>query len=308
VGICVRRFSPRCLFSFVARNQGFRQGVGSAEESQQIYDELEKIDKHMEKMHQTLNDAKKFWEGVNRDLKSVPSASTYSRAKKPPDGMTPGPSVRVPARDVDPILVFNSFQVQELGIERRAEKIHIGLQTVLVAAQQYSHSRGIVKAGKDLVKHASGLTQGSTTILHAQNSVEIQLQSPACDPKSGQKAVSPLIKGLTAFIKGYEKLSSRFAKYQRLIYLLFWFAGTIAAENLTGILLYLAGSNHANISKAVPGKIDDVALANLISKRLSPYLLPFESAFIGITKQLRVVEKRWFELVSLEDAHWTFKI
>ncbi|KAJ7134369.1 hypothetical protein C8R44DRAFT_770324, partial [Mycena epipterygia] len=184
-----------------AEKEGFREGVSSDAESQQIYDELGKIDKHLEQIGETLNCTKYFWEDVDKSLKSASSARASQQAKDPPDGITPGPGV--------------------LGVERRAEKIQTGLSTVCQAAQQYCSSKKILKTGNNLVKDAAGLTTKCTTIVRVQISVVSQLHGQPFDPKSTRKSIPPLTKVLHSAVKGYKKLSLQFEKYAQKIYLLF---------------------------------------------------------------------------------------
>jgi hypothetical protein len=42
--------------------------------------------------------------------------------------------------------------------------------------------------------------------------------------------LSSLTKGLGNLVSGYQKLSLRFTKWDERVYLLFWFAGTIAEK------------------------------------------------------------------------------
>jgi hypothetical protein len=62
--------------------------MASAEESQQIYDELEKIDQGLAKIGETLKESKEFWEGVDRKLSPTPASQ---QMEDPPDGITTGP-------------------------------------------------------------------------------------------------------------------------------------------------------------------------------------------------------------------------
>ncbi|KAJ7869641.1 hypothetical protein B0H13DRAFT_1051543 [Mycena leptocephala] len=189
-----------------ARKAGFEEGVGSAEESSQIQDELDKIDKGLAKIGETLRESKDFWQGVDRKLASVSLAFANQQAKDPPDGITTGP--------------------EELRIERHAGEIHAGLQTVHQAAKQYSNSKKIRKAGDKILKDAADLTKKCTGVVQAQTSVEIQLFGPTCNRKSDRMALSPLTKGLGNLVGGYQKLSLRFTKWAKMVHLLFWFAGT----------------------------------------------------------------------------------
>jgi hypothetical protein len=73
-----------------ARRAGFEEGVASAEESQQIYDELVKIDRGLAKIGEILKESKEFWEGVDRKLSPTPASQ---QMKDPPDGITTGSEV-----------------------------------------------------------------------------------------------------------------------------------------------------------------------------------------------------------------------
>ncbi|KAJ7892205.1 hypothetical protein B0H13DRAFT_2038648, partial [Mycena leptocephala] len=192
-----------------ARKAGFEEGMALAKESQQIYDELEKIDRGLAKIGDTLKESKEFWEGV--DWKLSPT-SAGQQTKDPPDGITTGP--------------------EELRIKRRAENIHAGLELVHQAAQHRSKSKKIRKAGDKIVGDAANLTKNCTDVVQTQTSAEIHLHNPVCDRKSGRKALSPLKKGLGQLVTGYEKLSLRFMKYTEMIYLLVWFAGSTATDKL----------------------------------------------------------------------------
>ncbi|KAJ7830122.1 hypothetical protein B0H13DRAFT_1916060 [Mycena leptocephala] len=196
-----------------ARRAGFEEGVGSAEESQQIYDELEKIDRGLAKIGEILKESKEFWEGVDRKLSPTPASQ---QMKDLPDGITTGS--------------------EELRLGRRAENIHIGLQTVSKAAQHCSKSKKMHKAGDKIVGDAANLTKNSTDVVQTQKSAEIHLRNPVCDRRSGRKALSPLKKGLGQLVTGYEKLSLRFTKYAEMIYLLVWFAGSIATDKLLNFI------------------------------------------------------------------------
>ncbi|KAJ7873942.1 hypothetical protein B0H13DRAFT_1894767 [Mycena leptocephala] len=224
------------------RKAGFEEGMASAEESQQIYDELGKIDRGLAKIGEILKESKEFWEG-------------------------------------------------ELRIERHAEKIHAGLQTVHSAAQHCSKSKKIRKAGDKIVGDAATLTKNCTDVVQTQKSAEIHLHNPVCDQKSGRKALSPLKKGLRQLVTGYEKLSLRFKKYAEMIYLLVWFAGSSATDKLlTDKPEYV-----------------QVAQAELISKGLftssySSYALPFEIVFTSLDRQLHDMRKLWSELVMRVDG------
>ncbi|KAJ7479634.1 hypothetical protein FB451DRAFT_1365385 [Mycena latifolia] len=182
-----------------AKKAGFREGVSSAAEKQQIYDKLEKIDNGLANIRQRLKNSKEFWEGVDRDLKST------QKSTEPPG---------------------------RSKTEAMAHNIQTGLETVHDAAQQYSGSPRILKPGTRLVRRAFNLTKECTAIASTQSSVEAHLQQPTCNPKSGRKVVSPLTKGFGSIAKSYEKLSQEFTKWAHWIYLLFWFAGSTPADKL----------------------------------------------------------------------------
>ncbi|KAJ7866130.1 hypothetical protein B0H13DRAFT_2561617 [Mycena leptocephala] len=251
-----------------ARKAGFEEGVASAEDSQQVYDELEKIDEGLAKIGEILKESKEFWEGVDRKLSPTPGSQ---QTENPPDGITTGP--------------------EELRIERRAEEIHAGLQTVHSAAQPCSKSKKIRKAGDKIVGDAATLIKNCTDVVQTQTSAEIHLHNPVCDRKSGRKALSPLKKGLGQLVTGYEKLSLRFMKYTEMIYLLVWFAGSAATDRLL-------------MDKP---EYVQVAQAELISKGLftssySSHALPFEMAFSRLDRQLHEMRKVWSELVVRVDG------
>ncbi|KAJ7479642.1 hypothetical protein FB451DRAFT_1239464 [Mycena latifolia] len=224
-----------------ARKAGFREGVSSTAESQQIYDDLEKIDNSFVIIGQRLKDSKEFWEGVDRKLNSAPYTPAGQNVKDPPD---------------------------RSGTESVAQKIQTGLETVHGAAQQYSGSPKILKAGTRLVRRASALTKECTTISSTQSSVEVHLQQPNCNPKSGRKAVSPLGKGFVGALD----------------LPLFWFAGSTPADKLR------------------MERPDHVAHAVLLSKGLPSYLLPFESSLTAIERHLRGIQKLWMNLELMGDG------
>ncbi|KAJ7134380.1 hypothetical protein C8R44DRAFT_976986 [Mycena epipterygia] len=226
-----------------AEKDGFKEGVSSDVESQQINDELGKIDKHLERIGETLRRTKDFWEDVDKSFKSASSPRASKQAKDPPS-------------------------LGELGVERRAEEIQTGLSTIYEAAQQYCSSKKMLKTGNDLIKDAVGLTMKCATI--------------PFDPKSTRKSIPPLTKALRSAVKGYKKLSLQFEKYAQKIYLLFWFAGTTTEEKLG-----VERSEHWHYAHEY-----------LQSKRLSPCVLPFESAFIGIERQLRGIQTFWLEVTE----------
>ncbi|KAJ7499619.1 hypothetical protein FB451DRAFT_1205995 [Mycena latifolia] len=188
-----------------ARKAGFRDGVSSVEESQQIYDELGKIESGLANIRQRLKDSKEFWERVDRDLKSAPHTPAGKKANEPPDGSK---------------------------TESMAQKIQTGLETIYDTAQQYSGAPQILKTGTRIVRRASNLTKDCTTLSLTQASVESHLQNPTCNAKSCHKALAPLTKGLGSNAKSYAKLSKQYKEWAGWIYLLFWFAGTTTAEKL----------------------------------------------------------------------------
>ncbi|KAJ7899614.1 hypothetical protein B0H14DRAFT_3423927 [Mycena olivaceomarginata] len=247
-----------------ARGEGFKEGVSSAEESQQIYGELEKIDESLLKIGETLKGSQEYWEKLDQTLKSPPSAPPGQQAEVPPGGITTGHA--------------------ELCVQHQAEKIRTGLYTVCQATLQYANSKKVLKTGKELVKHATDLREDCTTLVLTHSSVEVELWGQGCAPKRSREALSPLRKGLKSAVKGYEKLSLRFTKYAEMIYLLFWFAGTTVAEKM--------GMENP----------DHVAHAVLLSKGLSSYVLPFESAFMGIEHELRGIQDFWRKAESMKDG------
>ncbi|KAJ7479644.1 hypothetical protein FB451DRAFT_1171743 [Mycena latifolia] len=222
-----------------------------------IYDDLEKLDNGFAIIGQQLKDSKEFWEGVDRKLNSAPYTLAGQNIKDPPDGSR---------------------------TESVAQKIQTGLETVHGAAQQYSGSPKILKAGTRLVRRASALTKECTTISSTQSSVEVHLQQPNCNPKSGRKAVSPLGKGFGSLVRSYETLSQEFTKWAHWIYLLFWFAGSTPADKLR------------------MERPDHVAHAVLLSKGLPSYLLPFESSLTAIERHLRGIQKLWMNLELMGDG------
>jgi hypothetical protein len=62
--------------------------MASAAEIQQIYDELEKIDRGLAKIVETLKESKEFWEGADRKLSPT---LAIQQTKDPRDGITTGP-------------------------------------------------------------------------------------------------------------------------------------------------------------------------------------------------------------------------
>ncbi|KAF7332886.1 hypothetical protein MVEN_02393900 [Mycena venus] len=252
-----------------AKSKGFPEGVSSAEESEQIFRELEKIEKSLETINETLKQSLEFWKGVDRSLRS---SSPGQQAKHPPDGISKGPV--------------------EIGAQRQAAKIQTGLHTVCSAAQQYVSSKKILKNGNDLVNRATNLLADCTTVVHAETSVQLTFQSGSPDRKTARKVLSPLTSRLNGLVKGYTRLSSRFAKYAQTTYLLFWFAGSTAAEKF-------------GLDKP---DIDYAAKDELLSKGISSYVLPFESAFMGIERQLLAIQDFWRKAASSKDAPWALGI
>ncbi|KAJ7869652.1 hypothetical protein B0H13DRAFT_2670024 [Mycena leptocephala] len=256
-----------------ARKAGFKEGVGSAEESSQIQDELDKIDKGLAKIGETLRESKDFWQGVDRKLASVSLAFASQQAKDPPDGITTGPEAS-----------------PELRIERHAGKIHAGLQTVHQAAKQRSNSKKIRKAGDRILKDAADLTKKCTGVVHAQTSVEIHLFGPTCNQKSGRTVLSPLTKGLGNLVSGYQKLSLRFTKWAEMVYLLFWFAGT------TDDKMHTDRPDHLQVAQA------ELLAKGLFSSSYSSYALPFETTFMCVDVRLHAMRKFWTEVLVRVDS------
>jgi hypothetical protein len=100
---------------------------------------------------------------------------------------------------------------------------------------------------------------------------------------------------LSSLVKGYIKFAQRFTNYRGWISLLLWYAGSSFEEKLGSrpFLFYFL----APISQSLAAdRCDPLALNNLTSERLSPYALPFESAFIVIHRRLQRMTKFWKEL------------
>ncbi|KAJ7901447.1 hypothetical protein B0H13DRAFT_2336112 [Mycena leptocephala] len=72
-----------------ATAKGFREGVGSAEKCQQIYDKAEKIERSLGTICETLNRSVRYWEpeGVNKSFKNASSPLPGQQAKDPPDAV-----------------------------------------------------------------------------------------------------------------------------------------------------------------------------------------------------------------------------
>ncbi|KAF8189123.1 hypothetical protein K438DRAFT_1971775 [Mycena galopus ATCC 62051] len=241
-----------------ARQSGFREGVCSEEEAQHVYDELGKVDNHLEKISEQLVTAKEFWENVDQRLKSPPSTPVQEQAKDPPNRITTGPL--------------------EFRIESQARKIHTGLQNIHQAAEQYSGSRSMRKAGDYLVRKASKLTTRCATISNTH-----RLQSQFCESKAARKVVAAVTRDFTCIARGYKKVSQKWTKYVRSVLLLFWFAGTTAAQK-RGVERY-----------------DPLAHEVLLSKWLCSQVLPFESAIEGIGKRLHGIQKFWANIRFVGD-------
>ncbi|KAJ6530111.1 hypothetical protein B0H19DRAFT_479929 [Mycena capillaripes] len=195
-----------------AKKARFPEGASSTEQSQQILDEMDNIDKSLSKIGDILKDNKEFWEGVDRRLKSAPPPPSGLLGNGPPEGITSGPT--------------------EERLEPHAKRIHTRLQTVNSAAAQYCGSHKMLKMGKALIQDASKLNRSYSKILSTQSSVETQLQSSSCIPKHRRKVLRPLTTGLFSLVHGYEKLTRRFAEYWGYISLLFWYAGSSLEEKL----------------------------------------------------------------------------
>ncbi|KAF7356387.1 hypothetical protein MVEN_00971300 [Mycena venus] len=256
-----------------ARKEGFQECDGSAAETQQIYDELEQIDRNFSKIGDTLKESKEFWEGVGRKLGSLSSSSCtgHYRAKDPPHGITTGP--------------------ERLRIDRQAAKIHAGLQTVHRVIKRRSCSKRVLKACDKIVKAAENLTNKCTGVVRTHTSVELHLRTPTCDFKSGRKAISPLTKGLGYILSGYEKLSLRFTKWAETIYLLFWFAGNTAIDKLPADRL-----GHVQVAQA------ELLSKGLFTSSYSSYALPFEAAFTRLETRLLEMQRLWTKVVLRVDG------
>ncbi|KAJ7677109.1 hypothetical protein DFH06DRAFT_1169799 [Mycena polygramma] len=244
-----------------AREKGFSEGVGSAEESQQIEDELNKIDRGLSKIGESLHENLEFWEKADRILKSMAFMTSSMQTKDPPNGITTGPS--------------------DQGIEHQAEGIQDGLRTVHEAATVHCNSKKLLKAGAGVVDEAEKLSKKCTGLVKTQASVEACLQRPDCNPKSSRKVLSPLTGGLRKIAQGYEKLSLRFFKYAANINLLFWFATLKSIDDLQ------ADSRDVQAAQAV------LLSKGFFTSSYSSYLLPFECAFTHLESQLRGLEKLW---------------
>ncbi|KAF8189114.1 hypothetical protein K438DRAFT_1763863 [Mycena galopus ATCC 62051] len=141
------------------------------------------------------------------------------------------------------------------------------------------------KAGDYLVRKASKLTTRCATISNTQLSVENRLQSQFCESKAARKVVAALTKDFTCIARGYKKVSQEWTKYVRSVYVLFWVAGTTAAQK-----------------RGVPvERYDPLAHEVLLSKRLCSQVLPFESAIEGIGKRLHGIQKFWANIRFVED-------
>ncbi|KAJ6530100.1 hypothetical protein B0H19DRAFT_1192097 [Mycena capillaripes] len=241
-----------------AKKAGFPEGASSTEESQQILSEMDNIDKSLSRIGGILKDNKEFWEGMDRRLKSAPPPPSGLSANDPSEGITSGPT--------------------EERLEPHAKRIHTRLQIVNGTAARYCGSHKMVKMGKALIQDASELNQSYSKIASTQSCVEAQLQSPSCVSLHRRKRLRPLMTGLSSLVHGYEKFARRFTEYREYISLLFWYAGSSLEEKL--------GMDRCN----------PLALTNLTLEGLSPYALPFESAFMMIHRQLQGMTKFWREL------------
>ncbi|KAJ6532919.1 hypothetical protein DFH09DRAFT_1181880 [Mycena vulgaris] len=258
-----------------AKKAGFREGVSSPAESQQIYGELAKVDKSLECIRRRLKDIQDFWQKVDRDLKSAPYTYMPTQGKDPPE-------------------------TRPESVDHQAQKIEVSLESIHHATQQYSHSPRILKDGGNLVRSAFNLTEDCTIISRTQSTIETRLESQPSDSKTCRKALSPLTKGLARIMTGYEKLSLQFRKYAQLVYLLFWFAGTTAAEKLRSTM-FIHSVVMGGLNGFVVERPDHVAHAVLLSKGLSSYVVPFESALTSIERHLRGIQKLW---MGLELTDW----
>ncbi|KAJ6530128.1 hypothetical protein B0H19DRAFT_1242563 [Mycena capillaripes] len=179
-----------------AKKAGLPEGASSSEQSQQILDEMDNIEKSLSKIGDILEDNKEFWEGVDRRLKSVPPPPSGLLANGPPEGIISGP------------------------------------MTVNGTAAQFCGSHKMLKIGKVLIQDVSVLNRSCGKISSTQSSVEAQLQSPSCVLKHRRKVLRPLTNGLSSLVQGYEKFARRFAEYWGYISLLFWYEGSSLEEKL----------------------------------------------------------------------------
>jgi hypothetical protein len=114
---------------------------------------LEKIDRGLTKIGETVKESKEFSEGVDRKFDSISSAS--QRMKDPPDGIITGPQV-------SPGQFNRRLRIVTLGVRNcieHAEEIHARLKTVHQAAKRHSNSKKIRKAGDNVVSGAANLAK-----------------------------------------------------------------------------------------------------------------------------------------------------
>ncbi|KAJ7909173.1 hypothetical protein B0H13DRAFT_2272950 [Mycena leptocephala] len=241
-----------------ANKAGFPEGISSAEKSQQIHDEMDIVGMNLKKIGNILKDNQEFWEGVDSELKSASSTPSGLLANSPPDGITNGHV--------------------EHRLQSQTQKIHTGLETINGAAAQYCGSHKMLKQGRVLIQKASDLTKSSSVISGTQSSVETELRRSSCVSKRGCRMLDQLKTDLSNLVKKYAKFTQQFTKYRGWISLFFWFAASSREEKL--------GMD----------RCDPLALKNLTRERLSPYALPFESAFNVINDQLRRITEYWTEL------------
>jgi hypothetical protein len=83
--------------------------VCTAEESQQIYDALDKIDRGLAKIGETLKESKAFWEGIDQKLRLAPSIFAAQMMKDSPDGLTTGPEARL-SGSIEPSDTYLGFR------------------------------------------------------------------------------------------------------------------------------------------------------------------------------------------------------
>ncbi|KAJ7774074.1 hypothetical protein B0H16DRAFT_1510935 [Mycena metata] len=244
-----------------ARNaRGFREGVSSARESQRVYDALEKIDESLAKIGEHLKESQRFWGKIDRDLKSIPPTPTGGPTQNLPDGITSGP------------------------VEDR------------ITVQGRTESPKLRKAGVSLVNDASKAVNDCTAVSTLQSSVATELQSHPCGSKRGRNTLSPLRNALGSIAKSNKGLLLDFEKYQRQVYLFFWFAGTSAEDKMPSILFDLSCGLSINNIFTVKTPEHQVALSVLFSKGLSLYAIPFEVAFTGVERQLCGIQTFWKDL------------
>ncbi|KAJ7847409.1 hypothetical protein B0H13DRAFT_2091894 [Mycena leptocephala] len=177
----------------------------------------------------------------------------------------------------------HEFWEGEHRLQSQTQKIHTGLETINGAAAQYCGSHKMLKQGRALIQEASDLTESSSIISDTQFSVETELRRSSCVSKRGCRMLAQFKTDFSDLVKKYAEFAQQFTKYRGWISLFFWFAASSLEEKL--------GTD----------RCDPLALNNLTLERLSPYALPFESAFIVINDQLRRITEYWTEL-KLEDG------